>query len=82
MKPYYEHAGRDKRGRFKKGVRTGEIIHHIDGNRQNNSDDNLYLCRDHTHHIQIERQLKETFRELLRSGTVTFIQALGIYACH
>ena len=149
MKPYYEHAGRTKLGRFRKGVpqpkseshrraigeaqriawetkrqrmpigskwidaggyvrvkvvagkgrwklehvlvmeriigrrlAMGEIVHHIDGDRQNNSEDNLYLCRDHAHHQQVERQLKETFRAMLKSGKVTFSQALGVYSCH
>lgn len=60
----------------------GEIVHHIDGDRQNNSDENLYLCRDHAHHMEVERQLKETFRAMLKSGKVTFCQALGEYSCH
>ncbi len=60
----------------------GEIVHHIDGDRQNNSDSNLYLCRDNQHHMEIERQLKETFRDLLKRDIVTFSQALGIYSCH
>lgn len=60
----------------------GEVIHHIDGDRQNNTETNLYLCRDHRHHAAVERQLKETFRALLKREVVTFCDALGIYACH
>lgn len=59
-----------------------EIVHHIDGDRSHNEISNLFLCRDHAHHMEVERQLKETFRELLKRGLVTFSHALGIYACH
>ncbi len=149
MTPYYEHAGRNSLGQFKKGVpqpkteahrraigdaqrrawrvkrqrmpigskwidaggyvrvkiaegkgrwrlehvmvveqkvgrplRTGEIVHHIDGVRANNEPSNLFLCRDHRHHMEVEQQLKETFRELLRQGVVSFSHALGVYSCH
>ena len=68
--------------RLGRALRREEIVHHIDGNRQNNTDENLYLCRDNRHHMEVERQLKETFRELLKRNVVTFSQALGIYSCH
>ena len=68
--------------RIGRALRFGEIVHHIDGDRQNNTDENLYLCRDHKHHMEVERQLKETFRALLKSDKVTFSHALGVYACH
>ena len=60
----------------------GEIVHHIDGDRSNNADENLYLCRNYSHHMEVERQLKETFRAMLKAGKVTFSQALGVYSCH
>lgn len=63
-------------------LRKGEVVHHIDGDRQNNRCSNLHLCRDHAHHMQIEKQLKELFRELLKRGVVTFSHALGVYLCH
>lgn len=68
--------------RIGRPLKPGEIVHHIDGDRQNNADDNLFLCRDHAHHQQVERQLKETFRAMLKAGKVTFSHALGMYSCH
>jgi transposase len=68
--------------RLGRKLMVSEIVHHVDGDRQNNADDNLYLCRDHKHHMEVARQLKETFRALLKRGIVTFSQALGVYACH
>ena len=68
--------------RIGRKLTRGEIVHHIDGNRANNADENLFLCRSHAHHMAVERQLKETFRAMLKSGAVTFSQALGVYSCH
>lgn len=68
--------------RLGRALIRGEIVHHIDGDRQNNADSNLFLCRNHNHHMTVERQLKETFRAILGAGRVTFSQALGVYAWH
>ena len=68
--------------RLGRSIRKGEIIHHIDGDRQNNADGNLYLCRDHSHHQVVERNLKETFRAMLKAGKVAFCELTGEYACH
>ena len=59
-----------------------EVVHHIDGDRSNNPPSNLFLCRDHRHHMEVERQIKETFRHLLSIGVVTFSEFLGAYVCH
>ena len=60
-------------------LRRGEIVHHIDGDKTNNATQNLYLCRDHQHHMEIEKSLLALFRELLRCGTVRFNHMSGGY---
>lgn len=63
-------------------LRNGEVIHHVDGDRQNNAGGNLYLCRGHKHHMEVEKQLKETLRALLRKGRVWFDHSSGRYNLH
>jgi len=62
-----------------RSLRKGEVVHHIDGDRQNNAESNLFLCRNTGHHNAVERQLKELFRSLLASGVVCFKD--GRYQC-
>ena len=69
-------------GKIGRALSKKEIVHHIDGDRSHNDPENLFLCRDHRHHMEVERQLKETFRHLLSIGIITFSHELGIYACH
>ena len=55
-----------------------EIIHHIDGSRDNNSIDNLFLCNLHSHrktHTSFGRLL----RDLLRLNIVMFDRDEGVY---
>ena len=34
----------------------GAIVHHINGNRQDNRPENLFICKDHSEHFKIHRQ--------------------------
>jgi hypothetical protein len=68
--------------RLGRSLRVGEIIHHIDGNRANNEDSNLHLCRNRSEHQAIENQLKQLFRELLAKKIVRFNPLIGAYECH
>lgn len=36
-----------------RSLRPGEVVHHIDGDIQNYSPDNLYVCRDQKEHARI-----------------------------
>ena len=62
-------------------IQPGEIVHHIDGNRSNNDESNLHLCRNHAEHMWLEKQIKGLFREMMRRGLVKFNRKLGVYEC-
>jgi len=32
------------------------VVHHIDGNRENNENSNLVVCNDHAHHMLLHRR--------------------------
>ena len=53
-------------------LEKNEIVHHIDGNKQNNSIDNLYLCKSTSEHRQIHNQLEELSMQLVQSGVILF----------
>lgn len=55
-----------------RNLKKGEVVHHIDGDRQNNSLDNLFLCRDRAHHNEVHRTQDKALRECLRLGLVEF----------
>jgi hypothetical protein len=57
---------------LKRRLRRGEIVHHIDGDRTNNSIENLYLCRDRKQHNEVHRSQDVALRELLKRGYVKF----------
>ena len=64
-----------------RSINQGEIVHHIDGVRSHNAEENLHLCHDHAEHMWLEKQIKGLFREMLRRGFVTFNRNLGVYEC-
>lgn len=60
-------------------IAKGEIVHHIDGDRSNNSIDNLYLCESRKAHSQVHYSLVELARSLLDSGIISFDKSNGKY---
>ncbi len=53
-------------------LKTGELVHHIDGNKKNNNIENLFLCRDKKEHHKIEHSCMELMREMYLNGEVIF----------
>ena len=52
-------------------LRSGEWVHHIDGNRANNSPENLQVMTE-AKHKRLHRKIEELTFQLLRMGLVTF----------
>jgi len=57
----------------------GEQIHHIDGDKLNNSLDNLVLCKDITEHRNLHCQLEEIAYELVKKGKIIFDKKTNKY---
>lgn len=57
----------------------GEQVHHIDGDKLNNSLDNLVLCKDITEHRNLHCQLEEIAYELVKKGTIIFDKETNKY---
>jgi hypothetical protein len=49
-----------------------EVVHHLDGNKKNNSPDNLLLCSDKSEHRHVHAQLERLSFQLVRSGAIQF----------
>jgi len=53
-------------------LRPSEVIHHVNGDRADNAEANLYLCRDRSHHNDVHRSEASALRVLFQRGIVTF----------
>ena len=50
----------------------GEMVHHIDLNKINNLDSNLFLCNDRKHHNLVHSSLQNVGYEMVRTGVLHF----------
>lgn len=53
-------------------LKKDESIHHVDGNRTNNSINNLYICDSYEEHAEIHRDLDRITYELFNLGIIKF----------
>lgn len=58
-------------------LKSDEVVHHINGDRADNRESNLFVCRDRAHHNEIHRTEAVVFRKLLECGFVAFRN--GVY---
>jgi len=53
-------------------LRKGEIVHHIDLDKLNNCESNIYVYSSNSKHLSIHRQLEQIAGELVRDGIIGF----------
>jgi len=63
---------------LKRGLKKGEIVHHIDGNKTNNQLENLYLTTVNEHN-KLHAESESIIFELYKQGIVTFNKEIGRY---
>lgn len=63
---------------LKRGLRRGEVVHHIDGDKRNNRLDNLYLTTT-AEHNKLHAESESIVFELVKLGFVTFDREIGRY---
>lgn len=56
-----------------------EIVHHIDGDKNNDDISNLYLCSNNSEHMNLHDQLEKISCELVKNGTIKFDKDTGNY---
>lgn len=55
-------------------LEPNERVHHIDGNKENNSIDNLYLFSKTGEHTRIHHSLEKLSYELMKLGIIKFVE--------
>lgn len=56
-----------------------ECVHHINLVKTDNSEENLYLCRDIAHHQRVHRSIDALLPLLLERGVIHFDRDGGVY---
>jgi len=55
-----------------RSLKKGETVHHIDGNRTNNSQNNLCICENNSTHQKVHISLKNISYMLINYGVIGF----------
>ena len=53
-------------------LRSGEVVHHINLDKLDNSESNLYVCKDYSEHASAHQQLGRIAGELVKLGIIGF----------
>ncbi len=56
-----------------------DLVHHVDGDKTNNSPDNLFICKSKAIHQDIHTQLEELSMTLVKAGIIRFDHTTGKY---
>jgi hypothetical protein len=59
---------------------SSERVHHVDGDKTNNTLSNLYLCADDFEHQKVHSNLERAAMELVKMGGLIFNHAEGTYS--
>lgn len=60
-------------------IRKEQPVHHINFNKKDNRKENLFVCRDKSHHGLINYSGFIILGELVKSGTIRFDKIKGVY---
>ncbi len=60
-------------------LQRGEIVHHVNCDKLNNSPDNLYLCKSLKEHRQLHTSIEALLPQLMSAGIVSFDRENGKY---
>lgn len=55
-----------------RALKRGEVVHHINGKRNDNDLTNLFLCKDNSAHMRIHSSAMHVIYSLLETGEVRF----------
>lgn len=58
--------------KIRRKLLKNEIVHHIDGDKKNNSLNNLYVCKDKSEHMRLHDNLEKITMQLVKEGIVKF----------
>lgn len=60
-------------------LKESEPVHHVDGDKLNNNHNNLYVCRDRSHHGTVHDSLEKVAFSLYKLGIIGFDEETGEY---